>query len=254
MPSERIVMRQVRDVIRLKSAGLAVREIGRRIGVAPSTVRLTLGRLAAAGLNWPLPDDLTDGALEAKLFANAGTKQGHRKSREPDWAEVHRALKRKHVTLSIVWEEYIAREPDGYRYSRFCELYRGWEGRLSVTMRQSHAAGEKLFVDYAGDGVPVVVDPLTGLIGCLVVQAPERAEPHEALRRVAIGLCRGVAVVQVRQEREVRRAEVLAVHPMGRIATPMEIANCVAFLLSSEASYVTGANWGVDGGLGARFA
>jgi len=162
MPSERIAMRQVRDVIRLKSAGLAVREIGRRIGIAPSTVRLTLERLAAAGLNWPLADDLTDRVLEAKLFANAGTKQGHRKSQEPDWAEVHRALKRKHVTLSIVWEEYIAREPDGYRYSRFCELYRGWEGRLSVTMRQSHAAGEKLFVDYAGDGVPVVIDRLTG--------------------------------------------------------------------------------------------
>jgi transposase len=103
-------------------------------------------------------------ALEAKLFANAGTKQGHRRSREPDWAEVHGALKRKHVTLSIVWEEYIARQPDGYRYSRFCELYRGWQGRLSVTMRQSHAAGEKLFIDYAGDGVPIVVDRLTGEI------------------------------------------------------------------------------------------
>src|SRR5437868_267458 len=162
MPSERIAMRQVRDIMRLKSAGLAVREIARRIGVAPSTVRLTLERLAAAGLNWPLADDLTDGALEAQLFANAGSKQGHRRSQEPDWAEVHRALKRKHVTLSIVWEEYIAREPEGYRYSRFCELYRGWEGRLSVTMRQSHTAGEKLFVDYTGDGVPVVVDRLTG--------------------------------------------------------------------------------------------
>jgi hypothetical protein len=69
------------------------------------------------------------------------------------------ALKRKHVTLSIVWEEYMAREPDGYRYSRFCELYRGWQG---VTMRRSHAAGEKLFIDYAGDGVPIVVDRLTG--------------------------------------------------------------------------------------------
>jgi transposase len=157
-------MRQVRDIVRLKSAGVALREIARRIGVAPSTVRLTLQRLVAAGLNWPLPDDLTDAALEAKLFANAGSKQGHRRSREPDWAEVHGALKRKHVTLSIVWEEYMAREPDGYRYSRFCELYRGWQGRLSVTMRQSHAAGEKLFIDYAGDGVPIVVDRLTGEI------------------------------------------------------------------------------------------
>src|ERR1700739_871114 len=57
---------------------------------------------------------------------------------------------------------YIAQEPEGYRYSRFCELYRGWAGKLSVTMRQSHAGGEKLFVDYAGDTVPVVVDRLTG--------------------------------------------------------------------------------------------
>jgi transposase len=154
-------MRQVRDVMRLKSAGVSLREIARRIGVAPSTVRLTLRRVAAAGLEWPLPRDVSDATLEAKLFANSGAKQGHRRIAEPDWAEVHRALKRKHVTLSIIWEEYIAREPDGYRYSRFCELYRGWEGRLSVTMRQSHAAGEKLFVDYAGDGVPVV-DRFTG--------------------------------------------------------------------------------------------
>lgn len=62
------------------------------------------------------------------------------------------------MTLSILWEEYIAREPAGYRYSRFCELSRAWESRLSVTMRQSPAPGDKLFVDYAGDSVPVVID------------------------------------------------------------------------------------------------
>ncbi len=157
-------MRHVRDVIRMKAAGLPSREIARRVGVAPSTVRLTIRRCEAAGLTWPLPDDLTDTALEARLFAGAGcgSRQGQRRVAEPDWASVHRELKRKHVTLSIVWEEYIATEPGGYRYSRFCELYRAWEGRLSVTMRQSHAAGDKLFVDYAGDGVPVVVDRLTG--------------------------------------------------------------------------------------------
>ena len=75
---------------------------------------------------------------------------------------MHRELRRKHVTLSILWEEYIAGEPGGYRYSRYCELYRAWEGQLSVTMRQSHAAGDKLFVDYAGDGVPVVICRPTG--------------------------------------------------------------------------------------------
>ena len=157
-------MRHVRDVMRMKLAGMPTREIARRVGAAPSTVRLTVHRFEEAGLTWPLPDDVTDAALEARLFAGAGcgSRQGHRRIAEPEWAAVHRELKRKHVTLSIVWEEYIAASPDGYRYSRFCELYRAWEGRLSVTMRQSHPAGDKLFVDYAGDGVPVVIDRLTG--------------------------------------------------------------------------------------------
>ena len=69
---------------------------------------------------------MTDAALEAQLFTAVGTKQGHRRHAEPDWATIHRELKRKHVTLSILWDEYIERHPDGYRYSRFCELYRGW--------------------------------------------------------------------------------------------------------------------------------
>src|ERR1700693_5619041 len=119
MPTERLAMRHVRDVIRLKSAGMPVREIARRVGTAPSTVRLTIRRFEATGLTWPLPDDVTDAVLEAKLFAGAGTKQGHRRHTEPDWAAVHRELKRKHVTLSIVWEEYIAAEPAAYRYSRY---------------------------------------------------------------------------------------------------------------------------------------
>ena len=155
-------MRQVREVLRLKAAGVAINEIARRVGVASSTVRLTLKRLAAAGLGWPLPAEMTDAALEAQLFAAVGTKQGHRRRAEPDWAAVHRELKRKHVTLQILWDEYIERDPEGYRYSRFCELYRAWAARLSVTMRQSHAGGDKLFVDYAGDTVPVIIDRLSG--------------------------------------------------------------------------------------------
>jgi hypothetical protein len=155
-------MRQVRDVLRLKTAGVAINEIARRVGVASSTVRLTLKRLAAAGLGWPLPPEMTDTALEEQLFTAVGKKQGHRRLAEPDWAAVHRELKRKHVTLQILWDEYIERDPEGYRYSRFCELYRAWAARLSVTMRQSHAGGDKLFVDYAGDTVPVIIDRLSG--------------------------------------------------------------------------------------------
>jgi transposase len=156
-------MRRVREVLRLRfGVGVSGREIALRLGIAPSTVRETLKRASASGLSWPLPEDLSDAVLEDRLYARAGTKQGHRRHPEPDWAMIHRELKKKHVTLSILWEEYIAQHPEGYRYSWFCELYRTWEGRLSVTMRQSHAGGEKLFVDYAGDTVPVIVDRLTG--------------------------------------------------------------------------------------------
>jgi transposase len=164
MPAERVAMRRVREVLRLGFGGISKHEIARRTGLAASTVRETLARFTAAGLAWPLAESITDGDLEATLYKNAGTKRGHRRHAEPDWAAVHRELKRKHVTLSILWDEYIEQHPDGYRYSRFCELYRAWEGKLSVTMRQAHAGGDKLFVDYAGDTAPVVIDRLTGEI------------------------------------------------------------------------------------------
>jgi transposase len=156
-------MRQAREIVRLKfSSRLATREIARRLGLAPSTVRETLSRLASAGLSWPLREGVSDAELEAALYANRRSKRGHRLHAEPDWPAAHRELKRKHVTLMIVWDEYIAAHPGGYSYSRFCELYRDFESKLSPTMRQTHAAGERLFVDYAGDGVPVVIDRHTG--------------------------------------------------------------------------------------------
>ena len=158
-------MRHVREIIRLKfSVSIPTRDIARRLGLAPSTVRETLKRFEGSGLSWPLPDGMMDAVLEEALYANRRSKRGHRRHAEPDWPTVHRELKRKHVTLVIVWDEYIAANPGGYSYSRFCELYRGFKSKLSPTMRQTHAAGERLFVDYAGDGVAVVIDRLTGEI------------------------------------------------------------------------------------------
>jgi len=155
-------MRQVREILRLTFSGdVAGREVARRLGIAPSTVRAVVERFRSSGLSWPLSDDISDETLEEQLYSTPGSKQGHRRHAEPDFSQIHRELKRKHVTLSILWDEYIEQNPEGYRYSRFCELYRNWAGRLSVTMRQSHAGGDKLFVDYAGDGVPVV-NRLTG--------------------------------------------------------------------------------------------
>jgi hypothetical protein len=163
MIDTRLICSRAAPVASLAAAGVGLNEIARRVGVAPSTVRLTLKRLASAGFGWPLPAEMTDAALAA-LFSAVGNKQGHRRRAEPDWAEIHRELRRKHVTLAMLWDEYIERHPDGYRYSRFCELYRSWASRLSVTMRQAHVGGDKLFIDYAGDTVPVIVDRLTGQV------------------------------------------------------------------------------------------
>jgi phosphoglycolate phosphatase-like HAD superfamily hydrolase len=156
-------MRRVREILKYRfEQGLGHKAIALRVGAAPSTVRETLRRAANAGLSWPLAGYVSDAVLEASLYKAAGTKTGHRRCVEPDWAEVHRELKRKHVTLQILWDEYIGRHPDGYRYSRFCDLYGGWAMKLPVTMRQDHIPGDKLFVDYAGDTVTVIVDRLTG--------------------------------------------------------------------------------------------
>src|SRR4051812_14134818 len=164
MPAERVSMRRVREILRLKyEAGASDRAIARSVGVARSTARLCLDRVAAAGLTWPLPEGLTDGALEALLFAGSGAMPGQRRKAEPDWVVVHRELRRPGVTLMLLWDEYRAANPGGYQYSRWCELYRAWEGRLSPTMRQVHPAGERLFVDFAGQTVEVV-DPATGEI------------------------------------------------------------------------------------------
>ena len=81
----------------------------------------------------------------------------------PDYTEIHRELKRKGVTLFLLWQEHKEAHPEGYQYSRFCDLYREWVGKLDLPMRQDHKAGEKLFVDYAGQTMPVI-DRLTGEI------------------------------------------------------------------------------------------
>ncbi|MER9732481.1 transposase [Mesorhizobium sp. M0217] len=133
------------------------------IGDSARTVQDNLRRAAAIGLSWALPGELTDDALENKLFARNGVKQGTRRRTEPNWADLAVELKKPGVTLLILWEEYRGSHPDGYGYSRFCEPLRGFKQRLSPTMRQEHAAGDKVFVDYSGKKIPIV-DRKTGEI------------------------------------------------------------------------------------------
>ena len=164
MPARRLLtMRQIRRALRLHHDGAATRDIGRVLGVARSTVQDALKGAAAANLPWPLPEDLTDEALEARLFARAGVVSGARRRPEPDWGLLVRELKRPGVNMTILWEEYRQVWPDGYGYSRFCDLLRGFEQRLSPVMWQHHVAGDKAFVDYSGKRLGIT-DPATGLV------------------------------------------------------------------------------------------
>ena len=151
-------MRQVREILRLSlEAGLSTRVVGERVGIGPTTVRDTLKRFARAGLSWPVPPQISDAELEGRLYGLVAAKPGRRKQAEPDWSVVARELKRKHVTLQVLWDEYIAEHPDGYRYSRYCDLFRGWEGRLPLTMR--HILGLTLWIAMKPSSVQVAAGP-----------------------------------------------------------------------------------------------
>lgn len=109
------------QMLRLAGSGTSSREIAVVLGIARSTVQDNLQRAAAVGLSWPLPGELTDDALEHKLFSRNGIKQGTRRRTEPNWPDLAVELKKPGVTLLILWEEYRGSHPEGYGYSRFCE-------------------------------------------------------------------------------------------------------------------------------------
>lgn len=157
---KRLPMRKIRDVLRLSAEGLSTRQIATSLAIGRTTLRGYLDRATELGLAWPLPADMSDTDLERCLF-HRPYQNTPRIEAQPDWPYIHRELRRKGVTLSLLWEEYRADHPDGYGYSRFCELYTRWEGKLSPVMRQRHPAGERLFVDYAGRTIDVI-DPQTG--------------------------------------------------------------------------------------------
>ena len=164
MPAKReLTIRQIRQMLRLARDGVSAREIGRTLGVARSTIQDNLKRATTAGLAWPLAGDLTDAVLEQRLFAHAGVKSGFRRRADPDWPCLACEPKRPGVNLMVLWEEYRDAHPDGYGYSRFCDLFREFERRLSPTMRQDHPAGDKVFVDYSGKKLSIV-DRTTGVV------------------------------------------------------------------------------------------
>lgn len=160
MSAERLSMRKLREILRLHyDRALSQRAIARSCGVGASTIADYLSRAKAAKLTWPLDPSVDDVALERLFFPHE--HGAVRLCPSPDYERMHLELKRKHVTKMLLWQEYREQYPDGYQYSQFCERYREWEAGLGVTMRQQHHAGEKMFVDFSGDGI-TIVDPRTG--------------------------------------------------------------------------------------------
>ena len=155
MPAERLTMRKIREVFRLKfDCELSNRQIAKSCAIARSTVADYLFRLQQAGLSWPLPDDIDDNQLEQRLYPPLPALSAEQRP-VVDWPYIHRQLRHKSVTLMLLWQEYKEQYPHGYQYSQFCNLYRQWAQKIDPVMRQQHRAGEKLFVDYAGQTVDV---------------------------------------------------------------------------------------------------
>ncbi|MEN9760645.1 MAG: hypothetical protein RI906_471 [Pseudomonadota bacterium] len=156
-------MRKIRDVLRYRhSTDLSLEAIARVLNISKGVVAKYLKLAADAGLAWPLPDDLDDGALERRLYSQPSARASA--FTEPDYARVHRELKGKGVTLMLLWQEYRATVGHAaFQYTAFCTRYRAWAGKLKRSMRQVHRAGEKLFADYAGPTV-ATIDADTGEI------------------------------------------------------------------------------------------
>ena len=155
MPARRLPLRKTREILRLLwHLGFGVRKTARACQASHATVVEYRTRAEKAGLDWAQVEGMDESSLEQELFpASCCSPQRPL----PDWSKLHLELKKPGVTLQLLWDEYKAAHPaDGYEYSRFCDLYRIWRRRLDLSMRQQHKAGEKLFVDYCGQTVPII--------------------------------------------------------------------------------------------------
>ena len=156
----RLSMRKIKEVLRLRfETALGFHKIAKSCSVSSSTVAEIIKRANDSGLSWAMLEKLDDNDLEIKLYPERF--KGKANNLEPDWSKIHKELKKKSVTLQLLWREYKQENPEGYQYSFFCELYKRWKQGIDVTMRQNHKAGEKVFVDYAGQTFPIF-DPETG--------------------------------------------------------------------------------------------
>ena len=156
MPTPRVTMSKLRHTLQLlHGGGLSTRQIGAALGISKSTVSEIASYARAAGVDWALAQTLSDEELQARLYRPPVPRQA--RHLEPDYTYLHRELRRAGVTLQLLWEEYQQQhQGQAYKYSAFCEKYHAWAAKLKRSMRQMHIGGDKLFVDYAGQTVPVI--------------------------------------------------------------------------------------------------
>jgi transposase len=131
-----------------------------RSASASARLRNTFSSLLAAGLDWATAEPLEEDELEQRILSPASPPTPAKRI-EPDCNVIHRELRRKGVTLQLLWEENVESHPGGrtYRYTQFCQRYKDWAQTLKRSMRQQHRAGEKLFADFAGQTMPVLDFP-----------------------------------------------------------------------------------------------
>ena len=154
-------MRMIKEVLRLHhSCGLSHRKISQALGCSVTSAGEYLRRAKAAGLSWPLPEELDDGKLNEMLFPVVPARKGKEQA-QPDCIYIHEELRKKGVTLVQLWTEYREANPNGYGLSQYCEIYRRFAKNLQISMRQEQKAGEKGFSDFAGKTLPIV-NPQTG--------------------------------------------------------------------------------------------
>jgi transposase len=160
VPNPSLTMHQIIELFRLHfTRRFSQRRIAGALGLSPGVVNKFLQAGVRSGLTWEEIERLTEAQLRARLFPR---QEPPWSKRPPDFARIHQELKRKGVTRQLLWEEYRSDRPDSaYSYSRFCEHYQEWRRTLRRTLRQTHLAGEKLFVDFSGQTVPVI-DPESG--------------------------------------------------------------------------------------------
>lgn len=167
MNQKRPSMRKLREVLRLKfDCKLSNRTIAKSVNISASTVSYYTRAFLAAELSWPLPERMSDDELMRLLEPHCLqlTLVTSQQKQLPCFKIIYNELKRKGVTLQLLWQEYHDNYPSkSYSYSEFCRRYRAWTKRLNPVMRQTHKAGEKCFVDYAGPTIDIY-NPQSGHI------------------------------------------------------------------------------------------